>query len=287
MPASVAVPGGKREAARIFDTPVGESDHGLPMSDDPPASASAPVAPLEYSYPGKRGRPGLITAIGVLSIVVASLSGVSSLWGTFSGFSYYMMSQMPPAGFAAPAPPATAPVGSATTAPAAAGAVSMSIISTSGGATTMTTTTTTAGGAAAAPVMMGNPFGNISPLAAILNILTNALSLGLAIYLLVIGILTLRDSPRGGTLHWWYALLKIPLVIATTAVTLWLWWGIMRSMNVATPGAGAPPMEMMGVMGVMSLMTIIPACLALAYPIGLILVLRSKSVRDYYSAVRE
>jgi len=43
-----------------------------------------PVEPIEYSVPSVGGRPGLVTAIGVTSIVLASLGifggGVLSLW---------------------------------------------------------------------------------------------------------------------------------------------------------------------------------------------------------------
>lgn len=91
---------------------------------------------------------------------------------------------------------------------------------------TMTTTTMPGG----APAVMGNAFGGISPVAAILSMLAELLSLGLAIFLLVAGIQTLRDSPSGAKLHRWYALLKIPLVIFATGVGLWLSSSVMKGM---------------------------------------------------------
>jgi hypothetical protein len=49
------------------------------VQDPPPLSVRpVPVQRLDYSDP-RRGRPGLVTAIGVMSIVVASLSMLSSL----------------------------------------------------------------------------------------------------------------------------------------------------------------------------------------------------------------
>ena len=258
-----------------------------------PTPSPDPVATLEYSYPTtQHGRPGIITAIGVMSIIVACLSGLASLWGAFSGVSYYMMSRMPPAVFTPPPTPgpATAPAGptatattTTTTTTSLVHSQSVSVVIGPGGTTT---TTTTPGGAAA----MGNPFAHISPVAAILSIVANLLSLALAIFLLVAGIQTLRDSPRGAKLHWWYAWLKIPLVILATATGLWLSYGMMSGMMAIMPtgpGAAPPPPQMGFMWGYMLIWAIIPACLALAYPIALLFVLRSRSVRDFYNTFRE
>src|SRR5687768_16842053 len=62
----------------------------------PPAAqwipAALPVQALEYPLPSRGGRPGILTAIGVLSIIIAALSGLYSLVVGFQGFGFYMMS---------------------------------------------------------------------------------------------------------------------------------------------------------------------------------------------------
>src|SRR5215212_3738141 len=109
--------------------------------------ASAPVAPpggaapapqrafavpsLAYSTPGIRSRPGLLTAIGVMSIVISGLSGLASLMvGVQALGLYFMLEQASarasatPRQVAAVAPatgPAAAPSTGPTTAPASAG----------------------------------------------------------------------------------------------------------------------------------------------------------------------
>lgn len=49
------------------------------MSDDAPSKLGY-AAPLEYSQPAA-ARPGIITAIGVLSIVLGALSALTNLAG--------------------------------------------------------------------------------------------------------------------------------------------------------------------------------------------------------------
>src|SRR5437660_1379592 len=61
-----------------------------PASGPPPIPV--PVQPLGYSTPWEHRRPGLITAIGVLCIVVACLSGLTNLASAFQGFGFYMVS---------------------------------------------------------------------------------------------------------------------------------------------------------------------------------------------------
>jgi hypothetical protein len=63
-----------------------------PASTPPPVPVA--VQPLTYSLPFRQGRPGIITAIGVLCIVIACLSGIFSLSTGIYSFSFYMMSKM-------------------------------------------------------------------------------------------------------------------------------------------------------------------------------------------------
>jgi hypothetical protein len=254
-----------------------------------------PVTPLNYSHAvSYHGRPGILTAVGVMSIVVACLSGLSSLWGTASAGMYFMMSRQPAAAFA-PATPTPAPTTSTTTTTAAAGGVTIvhshSVAFSSVGGVTVATTapaTTTTTAPAAAPVAMGNPFSGINPLAALLSAIAEVLSFALAVLLLIAAIQILRDAPSGPRLHRWYALVKIPLVIVATALSLWLTMGMMQSIMASMPPAagGAGGQQMAFMWSFMAARLILPALLALAYPVALLIILRSRSVREFYNTVR-
>jgi hypothetical protein len=134
------------------------------------------------------------------------------------------------------------------------------------------------------------PVIQISPAAAGAMLITQAAGVALAIYLLVIGILVLRDVRAGWKLHWWYVALKIPLVIVSLAASWYVWQGFRTSINTflaanPPPGAARPPPVPLG--GIMGGWLTFFAALALAYPIALIFVLNSRTVRDYYGSVRE
>src|SRR5688572_19508223 len=120
--------------------------------------ATTPVTTLDYVHLARRGRPGMITAIGVLSIFVGCVSGVASLWGTLQGVGYFVMSQsaalrapavVGPRPAATTAPAATAP------APAAGTTVTYSVVAVSPGFGTATAATTTT--AATAPATGAAP----------------------------------------------------------------------------------------------------------------------------------
>jgi hypothetical protein len=104
------------------------------------------------------------------------------------------------------------------------------------------------------------------------------------IFLLVAGILTLRYSPRGRLLHWIYVYVKLPLSILSAGVSFWMWTSAMHSAMVTGPGApttqaAAAGSAMAGVM-----VGILPDFLGCIWPIVLIFLLMSKSVRLYYAA---
>src|SRR5262245_53643802 len=82
------------------------------MSNVPPI-IPLPVQPLEYTNPYHRSsRPGILTAVGVMSIVIACLSFLSSLSGIFMALVFVLMGKSMPSG---PIPPAPTPA--ATVAP--------------------------------------------------------------------------------------------------------------------------------------------------------------------------
>jgi hypothetical protein len=122
----------------------------------------------------------------------------------------------------------------------------------------------------------GNPFGNINPAAMTLAVLAAVGSFILAVYLLICGIMVLRQSPRGGTLHWIYIALKIPLEIFS-GVAIWYFFSQMIS-SVATFGGGRAVNP--GFTGMMA----VPVALGCIYPIALLFVLSSRTVREYYAA---
>ena len=72
------------------------------------------------------------------------------------------------------------------------------------------------------------PVAPPSPIATTLSLLATAAALGLAVFLLIAGVITLRETPysdssaaaSGARLHRWYALLKIPLVLLQTALAV-------------------------------------------------------------------
>src|SRR5207344_445471 len=76
----------------------------------------------------------------------------------------------------------------------------------------------------------GPPF-KVSSAGAIIVGIESVLSLALAIYLLVAGILTLRQSLRGRQLHLIYAIIKIPLVIVAMIGTYLLFSSLYRTMT--------------------------------------------------------
>ena len=99
----------------------------------------------------------------------------------------------------------------------------------------------------------------------------SGVNLAAAVLLLVAGIFTLRQSRRAATLHWIYAWVKIPAAIVTAIAMAWMWHQLFSA-----SGAFARP-------GWVTLFPVIPALVGLIYPSALMIVLRSRAVRAYYS----
>jgi hypothetical protein len=108
-------------------------------------------------------------------------------------------------------------------------------------------------------------------------------SFGLAVYLLVSGILVIRNSPRGRKLHLIYAAIKIPITILGGLGVWWLLTGFFSSMTTASgmpnPGAG---MSMS-----VGIQTAVMCTLALIYPVALLIVMQTQAVKDYYRPAGE
>ena len=143
--------------------------------------------------------------------------------------------------------------------------------------TTGRVTSTTAGPTTAPMPVPIMPF-KIDPGTAILSISENTLSLGVAILLLVAGILVMRDSPKARRLHWIYVFVKIPLIAIAAVATAMMTVGMMSSFTPSGAGGGGLFPNWIGLM-----QALMGAAIALTYPLGLIFVLNSRSVRQFYA----
>jgi hypothetical protein len=131
-----------------------------------------------------------------------------------------------------------------------------------------------AGGGFGGP--MAPPF-RIPAAAALMTGLESLASLLLAVFLLVCGILTLRQNRWGRRGHLIYAALKIPLVIVAAIGWAWLFY----SMSSTVTGGSANPQS--------SLVSMLQAggyaAVGLIYPIALLIVFTRRKVREYYNPV--
>jgi len=129
--------------------------------------------------------------------------------------------------------------------------------------------------------MFGGPGGSpfkVSGGGAALVMVTSALSMALAIYLLVIGIITLRQSLRGRQLHLIYAVIKIPLAILAAIGVYWMASSFMTNLPTVprSSSAGAAAGMFYAMM----------AGFGIIYPIALMITLSTRRIREYYSDVR-
>jgi hypothetical protein len=143
---------------------------------------------------------------------------------------------------------------------------------------------------------MPNPMASINPTAATLSMIEGILSGMLAIYLLIIGIMTLRDSRSGGKLHWVYVALKIPLVVLAVIANSLLASSFITGLQATAAAAaanspsGSPPAAQTAAAGLGAAATfwiILLTAAAIAYPLSLIFVLLTKTVRRYYGPARD
>jgi hypothetical protein len=127
----------------------------------------------------------------------------------------------------------------------------------------------------------GVPF-NVAPGASLLVVAVSLISLGLAVFLLVAGILTLRQSLRGRSLHLIYATVKIPLVLLAMFAVYWMFSSLLSTLS-SWPAASAPNRNARvaaaffyaGFVG-----------LGLIYPIALLIALNTRRLREYYLSAR-
>jgi hypothetical protein len=238
------------DSSRPLGIKVGSFMSSLPPIDD------SSYAPLEYATPAPPPRPGLMTAVGIISILLGSVSVLYSLGGVGSGILYLTMPKMT---FQAPM---LRPAG------AVPGQAKLTFAAPSTQATVQSRTVVT-------------PFAfSIDPRASELTIIVAVLGLGLAILLIVAGSLLLRNSPTTFRLHRTYVILKIPLVVVAAYATWWTVSGMMNNMNAYAGGAGAMSMPAFGnAMAIVQ--AVISAALSLVYPVALLIVLSTDTAKAY------
>ena len=150
----------------------------------------------------------------------------------------------------------------------------------SNGSMTMTTVSGGSTSTTGPTLKSFSPFGNrkLNETPAILAALMSAINALLAVFLIVAGILVLRSHPLGRRLHLIYAGLKIVAALLAAAATAWLWSEFMAVISAATPTGPTP-----GASSVAVFMLTIPALLGLIYPIVVLCVMESRSVREWYA----
>lgn len=337
------------------------------MASEPPP-LPIPLATLAYAPPPQNRRPGIMTAVGVISIVLASLSLLASLGGVFSNMAMLAMSRVtmpitivPPG--ATTAKPSTEtvtadgitvdPRGSAdgmsfelcrkvieaidatrpmnqtrrkhldlllrnsgqkmfplvtdaTTVPDIRGKLSwrdtgpsidyiyiptgtiqvsdrFATFRPSGkGEVVQANAIGTPSSAPPAPARpMPFPF-RVDPTATIIAMVESALSLLVAIVLLIGGILLIRNSPAYLRLHWIYIIAKIPLVIVAAVASWMTSTAMMNSMaSSMPPGATTPSLS-----GFMIIPAIVTAIITMAYPVTLIFIFATRTAEAYYNDIR-
>jgi hypothetical protein len=238
-----------------------------------PPEIPVPSRPLEYAMAQPR-RPGILTAVGIISIVLGSLSVLMSLSGVGSGIVYIVMSHI---NFPVPSQQTMiAPIGP-TTAPA----------TTSNSPVNFYYSVHTPGGTATTSSAQTIPFPfHVALGPSILMIVESSLSLGVAIFLIIAGSLMLRNSPSAARLHRIYVVLKVPLIVAAALATYWTFTSMMNSLGAMNmPGQGSAAISSMsGMMG--ALQAAMSAAAALIYPVALLIVLAVRSNKEYFAQLR-
>jgi hypothetical protein len=298
-------------------------DPQLPATPPTADGAAVPVPALDYQSALTIRRPGILTAVGVVSIVLASLSALGCLIvGAYMVLIWILLGALPKMAQSAPLPAGPlnavqvaqvvskvqsslpqglnpAQVQGLTAAlqapnqqlvpPQYAWSPVHSILHSGGGNVIIlfnngsprggaraiigpTGHTALLAGAGSFPT---NPFAKlkISRLTLAIVFGENIASMLLAIYLLILGILMLRDSPSSRRGHLRYAVIKIALSLIALVAGYTLGWQFISSINTRN----AP-----------TSLTLLPsfivfAILTFAYPVALLITMNTAEVRRHYA----
>jgi hypothetical protein len=131
-----------------------------------------------------------------------------------------------------------------------------------------------------------NPFTGMSLGPSIAMGIMSLLELGLAVYLIICGIILLRDRVSAGRHHLRYAKWKIPIALVTAVSTAAFAYELQRTVmaNAPSPASANP---MMGPVTLIMAITYggIDFLLSIAYPIALLIVFTRASVRSYFDSM--
>jgi hypothetical protein len=106
------------------------------------------------------------------------------------------------------------------------------------------------------------------------------LSVVWAIYLLIVGILVMRSSFKSPRLLRIYAWVKIPLAMMAGAALGWMIYGFATAVK-NTPGGVSTTSGFF----MIAVWIAILIALGLAFPISVLIVLRARSVREFFNTV--
>jgi hypothetical protein len=220
------------------------------MSNFPPNFQDPYQQPIEYAQPVPGGRPGVLTALGIVSIVLGSFSVIASFSGIVSGIMYLTMFNRMTF-----TPPTTQPV--------------------------MTTTQTANGATAISTTVIAGPgiSFHVPPGASWLSIVEGSLSACMAIVLITAGILMLRNSPGSYRLHRVYAVAKLPLIMMAAIAT---WWTVSSMMNNMMAGMPNSPPGMQGIGNMTAIFeAIFYGLFAAVYPVVILIVLSMRTAKEW------
>jgi hypothetical protein len=117
----------------------------------------------------------------------------------------------------------------------------------------------------------------------VLMVADGTINLSLAIFLFVLGIITLTGSVRARRGHLLWAWLKFPAIVLSFFSTLEFTTAMFQSAATMTGPAGTQPAP-----AFLNSMAVIQATMyavfAMVYPVALLIVMRTKRVREYYEA---
>ena len=130
------------------------------------------------------------------------------------------------------------------------------------------------------PTTMPFPFTIQIPTgAATLSLVESGLRLALAVWLLIAGILTLRNVPRARRMHLWWAVFKLPLLPIGAAASYNVWTPVFTGMFANQPASTAA-----SVTGAVLSMTVSTAFIGAIYPITVLILMNVRSTKRFYNS---
>lgn len=229
-----------------------------------------PIIPYAEVAPAK---PGILTAMAVLSIVIGSLAILTNLCSALQPLSFMMLRSMsmPATTRTVVAFPTTSPV--APSGPTDAATVYFSPT------TSQTPVSVPAGTATTMPVT--NPFAGMSLTPMVVRSAMALAELGLGGYLLAAGILLARNRPSARRHHLRYAVLKCPVAFLAAAAGGWMEYEMQSAIFGNMPAGPGSPMPMAFVAPMALIMAGFWLVLSLAYPVAVLIVLTRPGVKAY------